>query len=157
MVVMTGFNSGNLSSSNGVTTRMVDDSLIWKVANTFTRTFNKGDVYAMNQFLPDGFMLQWLHQNFLEKKGLLASMIDSTVHSSLRFVLTTDSNTKVRYSDDLITASLNTSFCFLDPLIVDAINNEKGYGLCIMYFRNRRGKWILQTVHLDLHCYNCNL
>jgi hypothetical protein len=41
---------------------------MWQAANNFTALFNSRDTAALNQFLPEGFMLQWLHDNFFGKK-----------------------------------------------------------------------------------------
>ena len=129
-----------------------DDSLIWQVVNRFTHYYNNRDVSAMNKLLPDDFMLQWLHENFLEKKGLLVSMLDSPIHTTLKHQLNNDSKSVIRYSDNYRSASLNTSFRFIDPVMIEAVKKENSYGLCIMYFQKRNGRWRLQTVHLDLHC-----
>lgn len=134
-----------------------DDTLIWQVANNFTNSFNDGDAKAMNKLLPDDFMLQWLHENFLEKEGLLVLMLDTSFHTTLKHQLNHDSKSVVRYSDNLKSASLNTSFQFIDPVMTEAVKNENCYGLCIMYFQKRKGRWHLQTVHLDLHCLLCNI
>lgn len=111
----------------------------------------------MNKFLPDDFMLQWLHENFLEKKGLLVSMLDSPIHTTLKHQLNHDSKSIIRYSDNYKSASLNTSFQFIDPVMTEAVKKENCYGLCIMYFQKRNGQWRLQTVHLDLHCTLCSI
>ena len=134
-----------------------DDSLIWQIANRFTSSFNAGDARGMNKLLPDDFMFQWLHENFLEKKGLLVSMLDTAVHSALKHQLNHDSKAVIRYADNYKSASLNTSFYFIDPIMIEAVNKENCYGLCIMYFQKRKGRWHLQTVHLDLHCTLCNI
>lgn len=155
LVLLFGYNSGE--DHTDVRHISQDDALLWEVATAFTAKYNSRDISGMGQLLPDGFMLQWLHQNFLEKKSLLAFMGDSACHASLTHLLIKDSKVNTRYSDDLISASLNVPFRFINPSMAEAIEREKGYGLCIMYFQNRRGKWRLQTVHLDLHCYNCNL
>ena len=133
-----------------------DDSLIWQAVNLFTKYYNNRDVSAMNKLLPDDFMLQWLHENFLEKKGLLVSMLDTTIHTTLKHQLNNDSKSVIRYSDNYKSASLNTSFQFIDPVMIEAVKKENCYGLCIMYFQKRNGRWRLQTVHLDLHCTLCS-
>ena len=134
-----------------------DDTLIWQVANDFTTFFNNGDARAMNKLLPDDFMLQWLHENFLEKKGLLVSMLDTSAHIPLKHQLNHNSKSVIRYSDNYRSASLNTTFQFLDPVMIDAVKKENCYGLCIMFFQKRNGRWRLETVHLDLHCTLCNI
>ncbi len=134
-----------------------DDTLIWRTANRFTSMFNLGDTAAMNRFLPDDFMLQWFHENFLGKKSLLNAMVDSAVHSTLKHLLKRDAQTIIMYSDNRQAVSLNTGLEFLDPALLQRIKKEHGYGLCIMYFQKRNGSWWLKTVHLDLHCSLCNL
>lgn len=134
-----------------------DDTLIWQIAERFTTSFNNGDVARMDKLLPDDFMLQWMHVNFLEKKGLIVSMLDTSIHSNLEHRLDHDSKAIIRYADDHKSASLNASFQFLDPAMAEAVRKENCYGLCIMYFQKRKGKWHLQTVHLDLHCTLCNI
>ena len=134
-----------------------DDTLIWEVAELFSTSFNNGDAKTMNKLLPDDFMLQWLHENFLEKKGLLISMLDTSVHTTLKHRLNRDSKSLIRYSDNYKSASLNTSFEFIDPVMTEEVKKENCYGLCIMYFQKRKGRWHLQTVHLDLHCTLCNI
>jgi len=134
-----------------------DDSLIWRAANRFTSYFNRGDTAAMNRLLPDDFMLQWFHENFLGKKSLLNAMVDSAVHSTLKHVLKRDAQTIIMYADNGQAVSLNTTLEFLDPDLLQRIKKEHGYGLCIMYFQKKNGNWWLHTVHLDLHCSLCNL
>ena len=133
-----------------------EDSVIWKLAVQFTTIFNKGDTAEMSRFLPEDFMLLLLHDNFLGKKGLLKSMMDSAVHSTYKHILKMDGQTIIRYSDDHSSASINTSFGFIEPAMSESVKKEHRYGLCVMYFQKREGKWILKTDHLDLQCSLCN-
>ena len=150
-IMLTGFQSFSQSQQEK------DNRLIWQVANRFSSSYNNGDVKAMKKLLPNDFMLQWLHENFLEKEGLLVSMLDTPVHITLKHQLNHDSKSVIRYSDNYKSASLNTSFQFIDPAMIEAVKTENCYGLCIMYFQKRNGRWHLQTVHLDLHCALCNI
>ena len=134
-----------------------EDSLIWQVVNRFTYCYNNRDVSAMKKLLPEDFMLQWLHENFLEKKGLLVAMLNNSLHPTLKHLVNRDSKAIIRYSDNYMSASLNASFQFLDPLMIESVKKENCYGLCIMYFQKRNGRWRLQTVHLDLHCTLCSI
>ena len=154
--MLTGFQSHRFQSFSQ-SQQEKDDTLIWQVANRFSSSFNNGDASTMNKLLPDDFMLQWLHENFLEKKGLLVSMLDTPVHTTLKHQLNHDSKSVIRYSDNYKSASLNTSFQFVDPAMMEAVKKENCFGLCIMYFQKRKGRWHLQTVHLDLHCTLCNI
>jgi hypothetical protein len=133
------------------------DSIIWRTAIQFTILFNKGDTAAMNQFLPEDFMLQWLHENFLGKKDLLNAMRDTAVLSTLRHILHRDAQTIIHYSDNGYAAGLNATIGFLDQVMVQSIKKEHGYGLTSMYFQKREGRWRLTNVHLDLHCSLCNV
>ncbi len=133
-----------------------EDSVIWRLAVQFTTLYNNGDTAGMNKLLPEDFMLQLLHDNFLGKKSLLNSMTDSAVHNTFKHQLKLDGQTLIRYADDNSAASLNASLNFLDPSMAESVKKERGYGLCIMYFQKRNGKWMLRTVHLDLHCSLCN-
>ena len=111
-MMLTGFQSHTFQSFSQ-SQQEKDDTLIWQVANRFSSSFNNGDASTMNKLLPDDFMLQWLHENFLEKKGLLVSMLDTPVHATLKHQLNHDSKSVIRYSDDYKSASLNTSFQFI--------------------------------------------
>lgn len=154
-ILVIGFQSQSLDSHAQLREEK-DDALIWQVANNFTAFFNYRDTRAMKKLLPNDFMLQWLHENFLEKKGLLVSILDTTVHTPLKHRLNRDGKSMIRYSDNFKSASLNTTFQFLDPAMLDAVKKENCYGLCIMFFQKRNGRWRLETVHLDLHCTLCN-
>ena len=157
LVALNGFKPEGARSSLTLSSRQEDDTLIWQAANNFTALFNSGDTAAMNQFLPEGFMLQWLHDNFLGKKAVVNAMVDPSVHSTLKHVLNRDAQTTIGYSDDRNTACLDATFSFLDQVLIESIKKEHGYGLCIMHFKKINGRWWLQTVHLDLHCSLCNL
>jgi hypothetical protein len=137
--------------------RRGNDAIIRQTVTKFSSAYNRRDISAMERMLPNDFMLQWLHENFLEKDGLLIMMLDTLKHGILKHRLSLDSNTIIRYSDDLKSASLNAGFEFLDKQMMEAARKEKGYGLCILYLQKRNGRWRLQTVHFDLHCSICNL
>jgi len=151
---------GNLTARGGdlqpLKPYQEEDSVIWKLAVQFTTIFNKGDTAEMSRFLPEDFMLLLLHDNFLGKKGLLNSMMDSAVHSTYKHLLKLDGQTIIRYADDHSSASINTSFGFIEPAMAESVKKEHRYGLCVMYFQKREGKWILKTDHLDLQCSLCN-
>ena len=132
------------------------DSIIWQEAVRFTKIFNDGDTAGMNKFLPEDFLLQLMHENFLGKKTLLISMKDTAVHATFMHTLRMDINTIIRYSDDNQTAGLNVAVDFINPNMVESIKKERGYGLSIMYFQKINGRWRLKTVHLDIHCSLCN-
>lgn len=155
--VLTGFKPDDARSLLTLSSRQEDDTLIWQAANKFTALFNSGDTAAMNQFLPEGFMLQWLHDNFMGKKAVLNAMVNPSVHATLRHLLNRDAQTTIGYSDDRSTASLDATFLFLDQALSESIKKQHGYGLCIMQFKKINSRWWLQTVHLDLHCSLCNL
>jgi hypothetical protein len=132
------------------------DTIIWREAIRFTKIFNERDTSEMNKLLPDDFMLQWIHDNFLGKKNILNMMMDTAVHSTFKHILHRDAQTIIRYSDDNSAAGLNVAIDFLDPVMAESVKKEHGFGLSIMYFQKRNGKWWLKTVHLDLHCSLCN-
>ena len=134
-----------------------NDAIIRETVTEFSSAYNRRDISNMERMLPNDFMLQWLHENFLEKEGLLLMMLDTLKHGILKHRLSLDSNTTIRYSDDLKSASLNAGFEFLDEQMMEAARNENGYGPCILYLQKRKGRWRLQTVHFDLHCSVCNL
>lgn len=155
-VIVSGFKSGR-SCSLCFSLHQDDDTLVWQEANNFTALFNARDTTAMNQFLPEGFMVQWQHDNFFGKKGTLNAMKDTAVHATLKLRLVRDAQTTIGYSDDRNTACLDASFQFLDHTLAESIKRENGYGLCIMHFRKIDNRWRLQAVHLDLHCTLCDL
>jgi hypothetical protein len=132
------------------------DSLIWQTAMLFTTYFNKRDTASMNRFLPDDFMLHLLHDNFLGKKSLLNTMMDTAVQLTFQHYLKRSALALIRYSDDNNSASLDVSIGFMDPHMAESVKKERGYGLCIMFFQKINGRWWLKTVHLDLHCSLCN-
>ena len=142
--------SGRARSING------DDSLLWKSAQNFTTLFNKGDTAAMNAFLPDDFMLQWMHENFLTKKGIIKAMTDTVAQKILQCRLDHDSTLIIRYSDDRMAAGINTGFVYMDPATMRSVQATRGYGLFILYFQKINGEWKLETIHMDLHCSLCN-
>jgi len=132
-----------------------DDSTIWHLAQKFTTLFNSGDTLAMQKLLPDAFMLQWMHENFMGKRTILKTMADAATRVSLSFKLSMDAGTVITYSDDGTCASLNAAYDFTDPDKSKALPAKNVYGLCIMYFQKINGSWVLKTVHLDLHCSIC--
>jgi hypothetical protein len=89
--------------------KRVDDELIHQAVSEFSSAYNRRDISTMERMLPNDFMLQWLHYNFLEKKSLLVMMIDTTKHAILKHRIGLDSNTTIRYSDDLKSASVNAN------------------------------------------------
>ncbi len=134
-----------------------EDSLVWKEAWRFIDLFNGVDTAAMGRFLPADFMLQWMHENFLDKRMLLNAMLDTAVHATLKHRIEQDARAVIRYSGDHESACLNTGFSFLDRKISESIKDKHGYGLSIMYFQRVNGFWRIKTVHLDIHCSLCNL
>ncbi len=133
-----------------------DDSLLWKSAENFTTLFNQGDASAMNAFLPDDFMFQWMHENFLTKKGIIKAMMDTAAHKILQHRLERHEKFIIRYSDDRLAASINTGFVYTDPATMRSVQATRGYGLFILYFQKINGQWKLKTIHMDLHCSLCN-
>lgn len=156
-VLITGFQPSRLQPSSGKQFQVDDDTLIWRTAENFTSLFNKGDTAAINRLLPDDFMLDWLHQNFLGKRSLLNAMADTAVHATFRHLLNRDAQTAISYSDDHTAASLDATIMFLDPGMTRAVKKDNSYGLCIMYFQKKNGSWCLKTVHLDIHCTYCSI
>ena len=73
-----------------------NDSLIWQTAMRFTTYFNKRDTASMNRLLPEDFMLQLLHDNFLGKKILLNMMMDTAVQSTFQHYLKRSALTLIR-------------------------------------------------------------
>ena len=134
-----------------------NDSLVWQTISTFTTLFNKSDTNAMKQFLPDDFILQWMHENFVTKKNILKAMRDSAVHATMMHTISSNHAAIVRYSDDYTAVSVNTSFDFLDPTFSKKIISQKGYTMCIAYLQRINNKWVLKTVHMDIHCSLCDL
>jgi len=132
------------------------DSVIWHQAVLFTKIFNAHDTAEMNKLLPDDFMFLLLHDNSLGKRSVLNMMIDTAIQSTFKHVLHRNALTIIRYSDDNNSASLDVAIDFLDPAMAESVKKEDGYGLSIMYFQKRSGKWWLKTIHLDLHCSLCN-
>lgn len=118
-VGLTGFQHNGSLSSPALPSQQDDDTLIWQAANNFTALFNNGDTAAMNQFLPESFMLQWLHDNFFGKKGVLNTMVDASVHATLKHRLNHDAQT-IGYSDDHNTACLDATFSFFDETLVES-------------------------------------
>lgn len=110
----------------------------------------------MKQFLPEDFLLQWMHENFITKAGIISGMQDPGTRSALAFRIKKDNGTIVRYSDDQSAASMSTPFEFIDADQMKSIEKQRGYGLCIFYFKKESGIWIIKTVHVDLHCSLCN-
>jgi hypothetical protein len=157
MVIIPGYRPAIAQHPSVKIVQDEEDSLVWRVAENFTTLFNKRDTASMNLFLPEDFMLQWVHENFLRKKGLLNAMRDTAVHTTLKHLLERNANEIIRYSDDRNAACLKTNFVFLDPALAESIKKKHGFGLCIMYFQKINNGWSLKTVHLDLHCSLCDL
>jgi len=134
-----------------------NDTLVWETISTFSILFNKSDTNAMKQFLPDDFLLQWLHENFISKKNVIKTMRDPAVHATFMHTIVPDHKAIIRYSDDYTAVSVNTSFEFLDSVFLQNIKKQKGYGVCIAYLQKINNKWVLKTLHLDLHCSLCDL
>jgi hypothetical protein len=134
-----------------------NDSIVWKSLSTFSKLFNDVDTSAMKEFLPDDFILQWMHENFMTKRVIIKAMHDSAVHAAMMHDISVyDHKAIVRYSDDYSSVSVNTSFEFTDPEVVNKIKKKNGYGVCIAYLQKADGKWWLKTIHLDIHCSVCN-
>jgi len=133
-----------------------NDSLVWQTATTFCNLFNKADSEGMKRFLPEDFLLQWMHENFIGKKNLINSIRDSAVHRTMEYTIVHDNSAMIRYSDDQTAVSMNARFVFIDPVEMRSIEKEHGYGLCIFYMKKENGKWVLKTIHLDIHCSLCN-
>lgn len=134
-----------------------EDSILWRMADRFAALFNEADTAAMGLFLPQDFMMQWMHENFLGRKGLFGIMSDTAVHRTFKHRVAQDAEAILLYSDDHTAACLNARYIFLDPAFAASLNSKHGYGLCIMYFSKINGEWVLKTVHLDLHCSLCDL
>ncbi len=134
-----------------------DDSLIWSTAISFGTYFNKSDTTTLSALLPEDFILQWMHENFVGKNNFIKTMLDSAVHVSLKHKIDRNETAILRYSDDHTAASLNTSFEFTDPAIANSVRQKHGYGLCIIYLQKIKGIWKIKTVHLDIHCSLCNI
>jgi hypothetical protein len=133
------------------------DSLVWQTAVKFTTAFNQGDTLSIQHMLPEAFMVQWMHENFLGKKYLLNTMQDTALRAQVMFTLLNDAQTMVRFSDDGNAACLNASVEFLNSEVKASIAKEHGFALCIMYFQKTAEQWRLSTMHIDLHCTLCNL
>ncbi|PWT77593.1 MAG: hypothetical protein C5B59_03720 [Bacteroidetes bacterium] len=131
------------------------DSVIWKMAETFTKYFNESDTAGMNLILSNDFMIQWMHESFLGRKNLFKAMLDTAFHPSFQFKLVQDANTVILYSDDHSAVCINASLILLNPVMASSLQSKNGYGECIMYFKDVSGNWMLKTVHLDLHCGLC--
>jgi len=134
-----------------------NDTLIWQKSTSFCDLFNKADISDLNNFLPNDFLMQWMHENFIGKNSLLNVISDSAVHRTMMFKMAHNNGAMLKYSDDQSAASLSTTFEFLDLAQMRSIEKQHGYGLCIFYFKKESGKWLMKTVHLDLHCSLCNL
>jgi hypothetical protein len=133
-----------------------NDSLVWQTANAFCSLFNKSDSEGLKRFLPDDFLLQWMHENFIGKKNLINTMRDSAIHRTMEYKIAHDNSAILKYADDQTSSSISTTFEFLDPEQMKSLVKQHLYGLCILYFKKENAKWELKTVHLDLHCSLCN-
>jgi len=111
----------------------------------------------MKQFLPNDFLLQWMHENFITRKNIIKAMRDSAVHSTMMHTIIPNHEAIIRYSDDYTAVSVNTTFDFLDSAFTDNIKRQKGYAVCIAYLQKIGNKWVLKTLHLDIHCSLCSL
>jgi hypothetical protein len=159
LIVMSSASGSHHPGASSVVRKLQDDddSLLWKMAGQFVRTFDDGNTSSMNEMLPGNFIFQWMHQNSFGKKSLLTMMADTAVVTGFRFVLRQNGQTVINYSDDRMAANVDASIEFLDRRLLQSMSKESGYGLCIMYFEKRSKRWVLQTVHLDVHCSLCNL
>lgn len=156
-VFLLGFSYPDRQYTPQIQDRQVDaDSVIWVNAVRFATLFNNADTAAMENFLPENFMLQLLHQNFLGKKGLLNIMKDTAVQKTFQHLLHRDANTVIQYADNHQSACLNVAIDFINSSVLESVKKEHGYGLSILYFQLVNGRWTLETVHLDLHCSLCN-
>jgi hypothetical protein len=96
------------------------DSVIWVNAVRFATLFNNADTAAMENFLPENFMLQILHQNFLGKRGLLNIMTDTAVQKTFQHLLHRDANTVIQYSDNHQSACLNVAIDFINSSVSES-------------------------------------
>ncbi|MFI5152884.1 MAG: hypothetical protein ACHQET_06085 [Chitinophagales bacterium] len=134
-----------------------NDSMVWRTATRFCNLFSGGDAIAMQKELPEDFLLQWMHENFIGKKNLVSAMKDSATRNVMSFRIRIDNSTIIRYSDDQSAAGINTSFEFIDPANCKALEDKHGCGLCIFYLKKDRGRWVIKTIHIDVHCSLCDL
>jgi len=134
-----------------------NDSIVWQTVSSFSTLFNSADTNAMKRFLPDDFLLQWMHENFIGKKGIMGAMRDSAARGVLSFRIKNDNSKKIKYSDDQSAVSVDAAFEFTDPVEIHSMEKENSYGLCIFYLKRDKDRWILKTVHLDIHCALCSL
>ncbi|HVM86972.1 MAG TPA: hypothetical protein VMT76_02210 [Puia sp.] len=133
-----------------------NDSIVWQTSSVFCKLFEKADTDAMKQFLPEDFLLQWMHENFIGKKEIISAMSDKNTRTVMAFRIKNNNSTIIRYSDDQSAASMSTTFEFSDPDQMKSIEKQHGYGLCIFYLKKENTLWVLKTVHIDLHCSLCN-
>ena len=133
-----------------------EDSLVWRELTTFSQIFTNADTAVMNRFLPDDFILQWMHENFIGKRNLVNTMMDSAIRHTMEFRIIHDANAILTYSDDHSAVCLNTGFQFQDENQMKSIVQQHGYGLCIVYLKKVNTAWCIKTIHLDLHCQLCN-
>ena len=75
----------NINGPRSYAWHQEDDSLIWQRATAFCTYFYKVDTQAMKQFLPEDFLLQWMHENFITKAGIISGMQDPGTRSTLAF------------------------------------------------------------------------
>ncbi len=134
-----------------------EDSLVWRIALSFSTIFHDADTAAMDRLLPNDFMLQWMHENFIGKKELLNAMANQSTHEAMEHRVEYNEKAILRYSNDHTAASINTAFTFIDEKQTKFIEKSHGFGLCIIYLQKENDQWIIRTIHLDLHCTLCNL
>lgn len=146
--------TGNVTESKK---EIIEDSLVWQTAISFSIVFDAGDTAAMNRLLPNDFILQWMHENFIGKKELINAMANPATREAMGHKVEYDEKAILRYSNDHTAASINTAFTFIDAEQTKFIEKSHGFGLCIIYLQKQNDKWIIRTVHLDLHCSLCNL
>ena len=83
-------------------------------------------------------------------------MKDSAARNAMAYIIKYDMGTMIRYSDDQSAASINTIFDFIDSAQKRSVESQRGYGLCIFYLRQENGGWVIETIHIDVHCSLCN-
>ena len=132
-----------------------NDSLVWHAAVRFCNLFDLGDTSSMQKFLPEDFLLQWMHESFIGKRSLINAMKDAATRMAMAYNIKRDNSTMIRYSDDQSAASMNSVFEFIDPANCKSVGEQHGCGLCIFYLKREREEWTIKTIHVDVHCSLC--